>query len=54
VILVVAEHRDGTLNRATLENDRRGADAGGPVKDRGARIRRRRVAQSWPRPTSPK
>jgi electron transfer flavoprotein alpha subunit len=32
VILVVAEHRDGTLNRATLETIAAAQTAGGPVK----------------------
>jgi electron transfer flavoprotein alpha subunit len=32
VILVVAEHRDGTLNRATLETIAAAQQAGGPVK----------------------
>jgi len=32
VILVVAEHRDGTLNRATLETIAAAQHAGGPVK----------------------
>jgi electron transfer flavoprotein alpha subunit len=32
VILVVAEHRDGTLNRATLETITAAQQAGGPVK----------------------
>jgi electron transfer flavoprotein alpha subunit len=32
VILVVAEHRDGTLNRATLETIAAAQAAGGPVK----------------------
>jgi electron transfer flavoprotein alpha subunit len=32
VILVIAEHRDGTLNRATLETIAAAQQAGGPVK----------------------
>jgi electron transfer flavoprotein alpha subunit len=32
VILVVAEHRDGTLNRATLETIAAAQSAGGPIK----------------------
>jgi electron transfer flavoprotein alpha subunit len=32
VILVVAEHRDGTLNRATLETIAAAQQAGGPIK----------------------
>ena len=32
MILVVAEHRDGALNRATLETIAAAQQAGGPVK----------------------
>ena len=32
MILVVAEHRDGALNRATLETIAAAQNAGGPVK----------------------